>query len=133
MASRGPLFFAAARLDFENALRNSRPMRRPKSYCAASFRLYCRQALGTLATLMTFVVTHQYRLLVAIIAAGACLRFYGLSWGAPYHHFHIDEHFVFVGADLLRESMRKAATLLAFSVLHLRDSHFFTVDISLVF
>jgi 4-amino-4-deoxy-L-arabinose transferase-like glycosyltransferase len=149
-------------------------------------------------------------LLAAVVLVGAILRFYGLSWGVPYHHFHIDEHFVFVGADLLRESMRKAAmnpkffmyaplpmylvnvvrtiyewisgpltlsapadagtymllgraisatlgtatiplvfhigrkvagpvagllsaAFLAVAVLHFRDSHFFTVDISLVF
>ncbi len=148
--------------------------------------------------------------LAVIIAIGAGLRFYGLSKGAPYQHFHIDQHFVFVGADLLRQGMRKAAlspkffmyaplpmylvnivrsvyesvvapltlsspddgrvymllgrsisallgtatiplvfvianrvagrvaglvsaALLACAVLHLRDSHFFTVDISLVF
>jgi 4-amino-4-deoxy-L-arabinose transferase-like glycosyltransferase len=47
--------------------------------------------------------------LAVVILIGAALRFYGLSWGAPYHHFHIDEHFVFIGADLLRDSMRKAA------------------------
>ena len=52
----------------------------------------------------------RYLIALAIITAvGACLRFYGLSKGAPYHHFHIDEHFVFVGADQLRDSMRKAA------------------------
>jgi len=148
--------------------------------------------------------------LAIITGVGACLRFYGLSKGAPYHHFHIDEHFVFVGADLLRQSMSKAAesqkffmygplpmylvnivrgayeffagplvlsmpengttymllgrgvsallgtaaiplvflvanrvggrvaglvsaALLGCAVLHLRDSHFFTVDISMVF
>jgi len=47
--------------------------------------------------------------LTVIILAGATLRFYGVSWGAPYHHFHIDEHFVFVGADLLRDSVQRAA------------------------
>jgi hypothetical protein len=153
----------------------------------------------------------RYLIALAIITAvGACLRFYGLSKGAPYHHFHIDEHFVFLGADHLRDSMRKAAesqkffmygplpmylvnivrsvyelvagpltlsspddgktymllgrsvsallgtatiplvffvanraagrvaglvsaALLACAVLHLRDSHFFTVDITMVF
>jgi hypothetical protein len=47
--------------------------------------------------------------LAIITGAGAGLRFYGLSKGTPYHHFHIDEHFVFAGADLLRQSMTKAA------------------------
>jgi hypothetical protein len=47
--------------------------------------------------------------LAAITALGAALRFYGLDWGAPYFHFHIDEHFVFMGADLLRKSVRDAA------------------------
>lgn len=48
-------------------------------------------------------------LLAAITLAGGALRFYNLAWGAPYFHFHIDEHFVFVGADLLRKSMKAAA------------------------
>jgi 4-amino-4-deoxy-L-arabinose transferase-like glycosyltransferase len=44
-----------------------------------------------------------------IVVLAAVLRFYGLGWGAPYFHFHIDEHFVFLGADNLRTSMRAAA------------------------
>jgi 4-amino-4-deoxy-L-arabinose transferase-like glycosyltransferase len=40
--------------------------------------------------------------LALIVLAGGLLRFYGLSWGAPYHHFHIDEHFVFLGAEEMR-------------------------------
>lgn len=47
--------------------------------------------------------------LAVITAIGGLFRFYNLGWGAPYYHFHIDEHFVFQGADLLRESMQKAA------------------------
>jgi hypothetical protein len=47
--------------------------------------------------------------LAVITAVGGALRFYNLAWGAPYFHFHIDEHFVFMGADLLRKSMRDAA------------------------
>jgi hypothetical protein len=47
--------------------------------------------------------------LAAITIAGGLLRFYNLGWGAPYYHFHIDEHFVFAGADLLRRSTRDAA------------------------
>ena len=31
---------------------------------------------------------------------GAAFRFYGLGWGAPYFHFHIDEHFVSKLSDL---------------------------------
>jgi len=46
-----------------------------------------------------------------IVLAAAALRFYGLAWGAPYFHFHFDEHYVFVGAELLRHSMNAAATL----------------------
>ena len=42
-------------------------------------------------------------------ALGAAFRFYYLAWGAPYFHFHIDEHFVFGPADLLRRSTRAAA------------------------
>ena len=45
---------------------------------------------------------------LVVVLAGV-LRFYGLAWGAPYFHFHIDEHFVFVGADRLRVSMEAAA------------------------
>lgn len=60
------------------------------------------------------VVFPQYRLsarawLALIVAAGAVLRFYGLRWGAPYYHFHIDEHVVFSGADMLARDPREAA------------------------
>ena len=48
--------------------------------------------------------------LTLVVALAAALRFYGLAWGAPYFHFHIDEHFVFVGAERLRVSMQAAAT-----------------------
>ena len=148
--------------------------------------------------------------LAAITALGGAFRFYNLGWGAPYYHFHIDEHFVFNGAYLLGRDAQAAASsakffmypplpmyvlnvvvdfyeafahplllnvprdevtfmvlgraisaafgtatiplcyliasrvagrlagvlaalLLACSVLHLRDSHFFTTDSSLVF
>jgi hypothetical protein len=47
--------------------------------------------------------------LALVLAAAAFLRFYGLAWGAPYFHFHIDEHFVFVGAERLRVGMEAAA------------------------
>ena len=40
--------------------------------------------------------------LLLIVAAAAACRFIGLAWGAPYFHFHIDEHFVMQGADYLR-------------------------------
>src|SRR5688572_23358602 len=42
-------------------------------------------------------------------AAGALFRFYNLGWGAPYFHFHMDEHYVFMGADLLRRDPGEAA------------------------
>ena len=48
-------------------------------------------------------------LLLLICAVAAMVRFTGLSWGAPYFHFHIDEHFVFQGADMLRRSLREAS------------------------
>ena len=48
-------------------------------------------------------------LLAAIAALGAAFRFYGLSWGAPYYHFHIDEHFVLAPADILRRNPDEAA------------------------
>jgi hypothetical protein len=47
--------------------------------------------------------------LALVVVLAAALRFYGLSWGAPYFHFHIDEHFVFIGAEQLRISMKAAA------------------------
>ncbi len=47
--------------------------------------------------------------LALITIGGGFLRFYGLAWGAPYYHFHIDEHFVFSGAEMLRRSVRDAA------------------------
>ena len=148
--------------------------------------------------------------LALITLGGGILRFYALDWGAPYHHFHIDEHFVFVGAVEMRRDFWAAglsskffmysplpmylligllelyerfvrpleltgirdgvtfmvmgraisaafgtatiplvywigrrlsgttagligATLLAFAVVHVRDSHFFSVDASLTF
>ena len=55
-------------------------------------------------------LVRPHRLLLAlIVAAGAAVRFYNLGWGAPYYHFHIDEHFVFVGALQLRENFLEAA------------------------
>jgi hypothetical protein len=48
-------------------------------------------------------------ILTAIVAVGAAFRFYNLAWGAPYYHFHIDEHFVLGPADLLRRDVRAAA------------------------
>ena len=57
---------------------------------------------------MTGKRRHAAILSLIVVLAGA-LRFYGLAWGAPYFHFHIDEHFVFVGADRLRVSMEAAA------------------------
>jgi hypothetical protein len=48
-------------------------------------------------------------LLLLIVTAGGFLRFYNLGWGAPYYHFHIDEHVVFAGADMLTRSAREAA------------------------
>jgi hypothetical protein len=48
-------------------------------------------------------------LLALVVALGAAVRFYGLSWGAPYKHFHIDEHFVFLGAVEMRKEFWAAA------------------------
>ena len=48
-------------------------------------------------------------ILAAITAAGAAFRFYNLAWGAPYYHFHMDEHFVLGPADTLRNDVRAAA------------------------
>jgi 4-amino-4-deoxy-L-arabinose transferase-like glycosyltransferase len=57
---------------------------------------------------MAFARSHRL-LLALIVAAGAAVRFYNLGWGAPYYHFHIDEHFVFVGAVELRKDFLAAA------------------------
>jgi hypothetical protein len=48
-------------------------------------------------------------ILAAIVAVGAAFRFYNLAWGAPYYHFHRDEHFVLGPADTLRRDVRAAA------------------------
>lgn len=48
-------------------------------------------------------------ILAAIVAVGAAFRFYNLAWGAPYYHFHMDEHFVLGPADTLRHDVRAAA------------------------
>jgi hypothetical protein len=48
-------------------------------------------------------------LLALATAIGAAFRFYNLDWGAPYFHFHMDEHYVFMGADLLRRDPQQAA------------------------
>ena len=45
----------------------------------------------------------------AATAIGAALRFYGLAWGAPYFHFHIDEHIVFTYANALARDTHDAA------------------------
>jgi hypothetical protein len=47
--------------------------------------------------------------LAVATALGAAFRFYNLAWGAPYFHFHIDEHFVLGPANLLRHDAAKAA------------------------
>jgi dolichyl-phosphate-mannose-protein mannosyltransferase len=46
---------------------------------------------------------------VAATALGGIFRFYGLAWGAPYFHFHMDEHLVFQDAYLLARDPREAA------------------------
>jgi hypothetical protein len=45
----------------------------------------------------------------AATVLGAAFRFSGLAWGAPYFHFHMDEHLVFEDAYLLARSPREAA------------------------
>jgi hypothetical protein len=47
-------------------------------------------------------------------ALGAALRFYGLGWGAPYFHFHIDEHIVFTYAEALARDTKEAANAAKF-------------------
>ena len=42
-------------------------------------------------------------------ALAAAFRVYGLGWGAPYFHFHIDEHIVFTYADALSRDAKEAA------------------------
>jgi dolichyl-phosphate-mannose-protein mannosyltransferase len=53
-------------------------------------------------------------ILALITCVGGGFRFYNLAWGAPYYHFHIDEHYVFMGAELLRRGMAEAANSLKF-------------------
>ena len=57
---------------------------------------------------MTFFRRPHALLLLLIVAAGAAVRFYNLGWGAPYYHFHIDEHFVFAGAIEIRKDFFSA-------------------------
>lgn len=57
---------------------------------------------------MTFFRRPHALLLLLIVAAGAAVRFYNLGWGAPYYHFHIDEHFVFMGALEIRKDFFSA-------------------------
>src|SRR4029077_15177248 len=45
----------------------------------------------------------------AATALGAAFRYYGLGWGAPYFHFHMDEHLVFTDAYLLARDTHAAA------------------------
>ncbi len=47
--------------------------------------------------------------LIVATALGGAFRFYGLAWGAPYFHFHMDEHLVFTDAYLLARDTRAAA------------------------
>jgi dolichyl-phosphate-mannose-protein mannosyltransferase len=47
--------------------------------------------------------------LAAATALGGVFRFYGLGWGAPYFHFHMDEHLVFTDAYLLARDPHAAA------------------------
>jgi 4-amino-4-deoxy-L-arabinose transferase-like glycosyltransferase len=57
---------------------------------------------------LTFFRRPHALLLLLIIAAGGAVRFYNLGWGAPYYHFHIDEHFVFMGALEIRKDFFSA-------------------------
>jgi predicted membrane-bound dolichyl-phosphate-mannose-protein mannosyltransferase len=45
----------------------------------------------------------------AATVLGGVFRFYGLAWGAPYFHFHMDEHLVFQDAYLLARDPHEAA------------------------
>ncbi len=57
---------------------------------------------------MTLTSRRAAWILTGITALGGFLRFYNLAWGAPYYHFHIDEHFVLGPADSMHRSMRDA-------------------------
>ncbi len=57
---------------------------------------------------MTLTRRRAAWILAGITAVGAAFRFYNLAWGAPYYHFHIDEHFVLGPADSMHRSMREA-------------------------
>ena len=47
--------------------------------------------------------------LAAATVLGGVFRFYNLGWGAPFFHFHIDEHVVFTDAHLLATDPHAAA------------------------
>ena len=47
--------------------------------------------------------------IAAATLLGGAFRFYGLAWGAPYFHFHMDEHLVFQDAYLLARDPHEAA------------------------
>jgi hypothetical protein len=54
---------------------------------------------------------------------GGVFRFYGLAWGAPYFHFHMDEHLVFQDAYLLARDPRAAAMSAKFFMYSPGPSH----------
>jgi hypothetical protein len=56
-------------------------------------------------------LSRRYAILwvAAATAIGGFFRFFGLAWGAPYFHFHMDEHLVFQDAYLLARDPRAAA------------------------
>ena len=76
----------------------------------AEFAEHADRAGSAGSAVSAFDVVRVPAALGLVLALAAGLRFYGLAWGAPYFHFHIDEHFVFVGAERLRVSMQAAAT-----------------------
>src|SRR5262245_33801304 len=53
--------------------------------------------------------TRALAILAALTVIGGWMRFYNVTWSGPYYHFHIDEHFVFAPADLMRRSLHDAA------------------------
>ena len=76
----------------------------------AEFAQHAERVGSAGSAVSAFDVVRVPAALGLVLALAAGLRFYGLAWGAPYFHFHIDEHFVFVGAERLRVSMQAAAT-----------------------
>ena len=80
---------------------------------------FLRNSLRRSMTDPAFLSRPRALLALAVITGlGGAFRFYNLAWGAPYFHFHIDEHFVFVGAGSAARQHGEGGALA--QVLHVR-------------